>query len=66
MTRALREMRNVLSYCSVGFLVVYGWHTAVPQSGSVVATQPRWFGYLTLISAIAAAHRFRISRKAGL
>jgi hypothetical protein len=66
MTKVLREVRDVLSSCSVGFLVVYGVHAAFPLSGLAVATEPRWFGLLTLFSAIAAAHRLRIARKSGL
>ncbi len=66
MTRVLRELRDILSYCGLGFLVLYGFQTGFAYPGITVIRQHRWLGYLILVSAFAVAHRIRTARKAGL
>ncbi len=61
--RLLREVRDVLSYCGIGFLVVYGFQTAFAHPGITLVSQHRWLGYWILLSALAVADRVRTARR---
>jgi hypothetical protein len=64
-TRVLQELQNILSYCGLGFLVVYGFQTAFAYPCATVAVRHPWLGYLMLVSAFAVANRLRVVRKPG-
>ena len=65
MTRVLRELRDIVSYCGLGFLVVYGFQTAFAYPGITLIRQHRWLGCLILLSVFAIGSRLNVARKAG-
>ena len=65
MTRVLRELRDILSYCGLGFLMAYGMQTAFAYPGIALMRQHRWPGYLILLSVFAISKRLNVARKAG-
>ena len=62
--RVLREVRDIWSYCGLGFLVFYGFQTAFSYPGITLVRQHRWLGYGILASALAIADRLRTARQA--
>lgn len=63
LSRFFRVLRDILSYCSIGFLWVYGFQTAFAYEGIAPVRQHRWLGYWMIASAFATADRFRIARR---
>ena len=57
--RPFLEVRDIFSYCGIGFLVLYGWQTAFAYPGMTLVRQHRWLGYWILASAFAVADRIR-------
>jgi hypothetical protein len=61
--RLFLEVRDIFSYCGIGFLVLYGWQTAFAYPGMTLVRQHRWLGYWILASAFAVADRIRTARR---
>ena len=54
----VRGVRDVLSFCGLGFLVQYGLQMVSTDSGNYLVRK-HVFGYFILASALAVAYRFR-------
>jgi len=61
--RFLREVRDLLSYCGIGFLSLYGFQTAFAYPGWMLVRQHRWLGYWIIASAVAICARLRTASR---
>ncbi len=60
--KVLIEIRNLLSYAALGFLLVMA-SQQFATTFYLNATPRPWFGLLILVSAFSLAHRLRSGRK---
>jgi hypothetical protein len=64
--RFLREVRDLLSYSGIAFLIAYGFQTAFSYPGWMLVRQHRWFGYWIIASAFAIAARMNEASRAAV